>query len=187
MNPWSPRGFSNANCLSSGENTSAPTVPRIDSSRSGSRQSAVALARVWLHTLLWSSDAHAARRASCEGTAPAGGGAAACAAAALAPNTTPDTSAIAQRDRAPIRPPNKAPPLSAPVPSTGIGARYSGTAAVASTDLGSPADRPRSSSSNERGAVRNPRAASTLRRIDHRLRRAVRGRPHALFDPDGRP
>ena len=66
--------------------------------------SADALARVWFHTLLASSPAHAARLPSGESTAPAGGGAAACAVAAAAPNATPDTSAIAHHDRAPIRP-----------------------------------------------------------------------------------
>src|SRR3954464_11864012 len=106
MNPWSPRGFSNASCLLSGENTSLPPVRRIDSSRSGSRHSLDALARVSFQTLLASSDAHAARLASGDNTAPAGGGPAWAAAA------NADTSVIAHSDPAPTRPLRMAPPYS---------------------------------------------------------------------------
>src|SRR4051794_3062875 len=102
MNAWSPRGFSNPTRLLSGEKTILPTVPRIDSSRSGSRHAADALARVWSQTLLPPSPAHAARLPSGDSTAPAGGGAAACAVAVAPPRATPETSAIAHHDRAPI-------------------------------------------------------------------------------------
>src|SRR6185436_16032468 len=107
MNPWSPRGFSNASCLLSGENTSLPTVPRIDSSRSGSRHSLDALARVSFQTLLASSDTHAARLPSGDSTAPSGG------AAIAAPA---DASVIAHASPAPTRPLRMAPPYSPPAP-----------------------------------------------------------------------
>src|SRR5262245_36006796 len=67
------RGFSKAMRLPSGENTRLRTVPRIVSRRAGSDQAAVAPARVALHTLRPSSEAHAVRFQSGDMTADAGG------------------------------------------------------------------------------------------------------------------
>src|SRR5579862_3480446 len=57
----------------SGENTSFPIVPRVDSRRSGAVQSPEGPLRVALRRLRRSSEVHAARSASGERLAEAGG------------------------------------------------------------------------------------------------------------------